>query len=258
MHHIRVKRRGRERQILRVHSSQAVARVLERVVIQVGRELHHTPLDRPALWMSNGLMLSIAIQAGGESRRMGEDKALRRFLGQPLIARVLARVESLADEVFVITHQPAAYRFLNRVLVSDVMPGRGALGGLYTALSVATHDYVAVIGCDMPFVSASLLRRQHDLLCDEGADADAMIPRTEKGWEPLHAVYRRTTCLPAVRVALDAGLWRITGWLETIRVHALAVEEVKQFDPLQRAFCNVNTPEEFAQAERWAIDNDAE
>lgn len=204
--------------------------------------------------MSNRNMLTIAIQAGGESLRMGEDKALRPFLGQPLIVRVLARVEPIADEIFVVTNRPAAYEFLNRPLVADIIQGRGALGGLYTALSVATHAAVAVIGCDMPFVSAALLRRQHELLCAEGVDA--VIPRTENGWEPLHAVYRRTTCLPAVRAALDAGVWRMTGWLDTIRVRALTGEEVQHLDPRHLAFCNVNTPEEFAQAERWAGESD--
>jgi molybdopterin-guanine dinucleotide biosynthesis protein A len=200
--------------------------------------------------MSNAAMLTVVIQAGGESRRMGEDKALRLFLGQPLIARVLARVEPIADEVFVVSNRPSAYAFLNCALVVDVLPGRGALGGLHTALSIATNAAVAVIGCDMPFVSAVLLLRQYELLCH--GEVDAVIPRTKNGWEPLHAVYRRATCQPAVRAALDAGLWRMSDWLETVRLRALAEEEVRQFDPQQHAFCNVNTPAEFAQAERWA------
>ncbi|MCL4504796.1 MAG: molybdenum cofactor guanylyltransferase [Chloroflexi bacterium] len=204
--------------------------------------------------MSNESMLTVVIQAGGESRRMGEDKALRLFLGQPLIARVLSRVESLADELLVVTNRPAVYAFLNCALVADVLPGRGALGGLYTALSVASHAAVAVIGCDMPFVSATLLKRQYELLCAEGVDA--VVPRTPNGWEPLHAVYHRATCQPAVYAALEAGTWRISDWLKTIRLHTPDMAEVQQYDPQQRAFWNVNTPEEFAQAERWAAAGD--
>ena len=74
----------------------------------------------------------------------------------------------------------------------------------------------------------------------------------------LHAVYRRATCLPAVRAALDAGVWRMNGWLETVRLRALSMEQVRELDPQDRAFCNVNTPEEFAQAERWAGESNNE
>ncbi len=203
--------------------------------------------------MSNRLMLSVVVQAGGESRRMGQDKALRPFLGQLLIERVLARVVPIADEVVVITNRPEDYRFLNHRVVTDLLPGRGALGGLYTALSVATHPAVAVIGCDMPFVNAKMLTRQRELLLMQ--DVDAVVPRTELGFEPLHAVYRRTVCLSAVRTALDAGAWRMSSWLDAVRLRVLSMEEIRSYGPEQKAFCNVNTPDEFAKAERWANEN---
>ncbi len=201
-------------------------------------------------------MLTVVIQAGGESHRMGEDKALRPFLGRPLVERVLARVRPIADELFVIANRQPAYRFLNCPLYADLLPGRGPLGGLYTALSVAAGDCVAVVGCDMPFVNARLLRHQYELLGDAGADA--VVPRSTDGWEPLHAVYRRATCLPTVSAALDTGIWRMSAWLDSVRVRPLAQNEWLAYDPLLRAFCNVNTPQEFAQAERWATADGSE
>ncbi len=84
-------------------------------------------------------MLTVAIQAGGESRRMGQDKALLPFLGQPLIVRVIERLKLLADEILVTTNHPQAYQFLGLPLYPDQQPGRGALGGLYTALNAASH-----------------------------------------------------------------------------------------------------------------------
>ena len=92
-------------------------------------------------------MYSIAIQAGGESRRMGRDKGLMPFLGRPLIQRVLERLTPIADEVLVTTNSPDEYRFLNLPLFPDLKPGRGALGGLYTALSSAACEAVAVVAC---------------------------------------------------------------------------------------------------------------
>ncbi|MDD2695858.1 MAG: NTP transferase domain-containing protein, partial [Anaerolineales bacterium] len=75
-------------------------------------------------------MLTLVIQAGGESRRMGTDKALVPFLGVPLIERVIARLAGLGDELVVTANQPEAYRYLNLPIFSDLLPGRGALGGL--------------------------------------------------------------------------------------------------------------------------------
>ena len=145
-------------------------------------------------------MLTVVIQAGGESRRMGQDKALLPFLGKALIRRVIERVGSLADELLVTTNRPEAYGFLNLPLVTDLIPGRGALGGLYTAMSAARKPLVAVVACDMPFASAALLAAQRDLLLATGSDA--VIPQTGGGTEPFHAVYRRDACLPAIQAAI--------------------------------------------------------
>ena len=105
-------------------------------------------------------MLSLVIQAGGQSRRMGQDKALLPFLGRPLVSRVIDRLASLADEVLVTTNQPEAYAFLGLPLLPDLKPGRGALGGLYTAVASAGSPLVAVVACDMPFVSPEVIYSQ--------------------------------------------------------------------------------------------------
>src|SRR5512138_1441259 len=115
-------------------------------------------------------MLTVCVQAGGQSSRMGEDKALKTFLGRPLIQRVIERLSPIADEIIVTTNRPEDYYFLNLRLIPDLKPGRGALGGLYTALASASQPIVAVVACDMPFASASLLEAAHRILIDEGAD----------------------------------------------------------------------------------------
>src|SRR3970040_1082192 len=98
-------------------------------------------------------MLTVCIQAGGQSSRMGEDKALKPFLGRPLIQRLIERLSPVADELIVTSNRPEDYAFLDPrfTLHTDLKPGRGALGGLYTALASAAHPIVAVIACDMPF-----------------------------------------------------------------------------------------------------------
>jgi molybdopterin-guanine dinucleotide biosynthesis protein A len=195
-------------------------------------------------------MLSIVIQAGGQSTRMGEDKAIKPFLGRPLIQRVIDRLTPIADEILVTTNRPDDYAFLGLRLAPDLVAGRGALGGLYTALAAATSPLVAVAACDMPFASASLLETAARLLVQE--EADVVIAKSEEGYEPFHAVYRRKTCLPAIQSAIEADKWKVIAWFPSVKVRELSTEEVARFDPSGLCFWNVNTPEDFAEAERLA------
>jgi molybdopterin-guanine dinucleotide biosynthesis protein A len=195
-------------------------------------------------------MLSVVIQAGGQSTRMGENKALKPFLGRPLIVRVMERLAPIADELLITTNQPEALAFLHVPLVPDLRPGRGALGGLYTAIASAHQPSVAVVACDMPFVSAPLLAAAAGILQREAADV--VIAKNDEGFEPLHAVYRRATCLPAIEWALDADQWKVISWFPKVRVRTLSQEEIEEHDADGLAFWNLNTPEEFLEAERRA------
>ncbi|HEY9152966.1 MAG TPA: molybdenum cofactor guanylyltransferase [Anaerolineales bacterium] len=195
-------------------------------------------------------MLSVVIQAGGQSSRMGQDKALKLFLGRPLIQRVIERLQPIADELILTTNHPEDYAFLNLPLFTDLKPGRGALGGLYTALFSAKHSIVAVAACDMPFANPELFKAASEIMVNE--EADVVIAKTEEGYEPLHAVYRRETCVPAIDAAIASDKWRMDSWFLQVKMRLLTPEEIKRHDPEGLAFSNINTPEEFAQAEQRA------
>lgn len=195
-------------------------------------------------------MLTVVIQAGGQSSRMGEDKALKPFLGRPLIERVIGRMSPIADEMIVTTNRPADYAFLNLRLIPDLKPGRGALGGLYTAVASANHPMVAVVACDMPFASQNFFDSANSLMVEE--EADVVIAKMDEGYEPFHALYRRESCLPAIEAAIGADQWKVIAWFPQVKVRALSPDEVKAFDPSGLCFWNLNTPEEFAEAERRA------
>jgi len=202
-------------------------------------------------------MLTVVIQAGGQSSRMGEDKALKSFLGRPLIQRVIDRVSSIADEIIVTTNHPAEYEFLNLRLTPDLKPGRGALGGLYTAIASATSPLVAVVACDMPFASPMFFEGALSLMVEEAADVviARAAPRAERvgksdeGYEPLHALYRREACLPAIESAINADQWKVISWFPQVKVRVLTSDEVRSFDPSGLCFWNLNRPEEFIKAE---------
>jgi len=195
-------------------------------------------------------MLTVCVQAGGASSRMGEDKALKPFLGRPLIQRVVNRLQPITDELIVTTNRPDDYSFLSLRLVSDLKPGRGALGGLYTAIASATHPIVAIVACDMPFASTKLIEGMSRLLVEH--EADVVIAKSDEGYEPLHAVYRRKTCLPAIEAAIEADQWKVIAWFPQVKVYILTPDELRLYDPSGLAFWNVNTPEEFTKAESLA------
>lgn len=179
---------------------------------------------------------------------MGQNKAIMLFQGQPLIERVVSRLSTLSTALFITANQPDAYQFLGVPVFADILQGKGALGGLLTALYYAQSPIVAVVACDMPFVNPALLAAQRDLLVQ--ADVDAVIPRTARGLEPLHAVYRTKTCLPSLRHSLDTGCLKISSWLQEIKLYEMDADAIAVFDPSLRSFMNLNTPEEFRLAEK--------
>lgn len=200
-------------------------------------------------------MISVAIQAGGESRRMGEDKALLPFMGETLLERVIYRVAPLADELLITTNHPERYPEIGVPLFKDILPGRGALGGLFTALSVAKFPIVIIVACDMPFVNPEILIAANKQL--QAQAADVVIPLLKQGYEPFHAVYRRETCLNAVQEALDDGERRLISWFPLVKVFTISEEDLLQYDPLQIAFWNVNTKDDLRRAKKFARELDS-
>lgn len=190
-------------------------------------------------------MISVVIQAGGESRRMGQDKGLVELAGRPLVQHVLDRVGQLGDEVWITTNRPQAYAFLGTPIASDPQPGLGALVGLRTALRAARGDTVLVVACDLPFLQPALL--QH--LLSLAGEADVVIPRRDGKFEPLHAVYRRS-CLTALEAALARGDSRMISFFPDVRLLPVDESDLALYDPEGLSFFNVNTPDDLIRAER--------
>jgi len=198
-------------------------------------------------------MLTIVLQAGGKSTRMGGDKALMPFLGIPLIERLRDRFQILDSEIMVISNDFAGYEYLGLPLHKDVLPDRGALGGLFTALSAAKTEYVGLIAGDMPFASPQLLARLFEEIKSSGADA--ALPSTSGGLEPLHGLYRRATCKPLVQDAISRDLWRLNSWHDSADILILNPIQSAAAAGSEFTFLNLNTPEEFAAAEKIAREN---
>jgi molybdopterin-guanine dinucleotide biosynthesis protein A len=187
---------------------------------------------------------------------MGSPKALVSFCGLPLICRGLKRLGVAADELIVTSNDQRSLDFLCATvkfgdklkLHSDVYNVRGALNGLYTALYYATNPYVGIVACDMVFPSAPLLLAERDALEESGADI--AIPLTSHGYEPFHAVYRRSTCLPVVQATLLDGEIRATSWFHKMKLHEFTPDMIIEADRRGGSFVNVNTPDELLAMEQ--------
>ena len=185
--------------------------------------------------------LTIAIQAGGKSSRMGTDKSFVPFLGRPMIEVVRERVEGLGDELIIVTNKPDAYAYLGLPMFGDDYPDTGPLGGIYTAVRHACHTHTLVVACDMPWLNRPLLEYMVGLR----EAADVVVPRWDKFPEPLHAVYSKT-CLEPMREKLEAGVLKITAFYGRVSLRFVEREEIARFDPEGRSFVNVNTPDDLA------------
>ena len=190
--------------------------------------------------------LTIVIQAGGSSTRIGKDKGLILFQEVPLVKYILHQVQGLADEVILISNQPRRYRDVGFVVYRDVYPGRGALGGLYSAIYHAREETCLVLACDMPFVNRSLIKYMIDL----APGFDAVVPKLDIGdyFEPFRAVYRKS-CLGPIEAALDRGKQRVISFFDDVNVRIVKRVEIERFDPESRSFININTAEDLERAE---------
>ena len=203
--------------------------------------------------------VTMVIQAGGESRRVGQSKATVPFAGRPLICRLVERLGPVADDLVITTNEPERLDFLHaefpqyRIqLVRDAFNVRGALPGLYTALEAARNPYVAVVACDMVFASPSLVVAEALAMNETGADV--VVPVNKHGFEPFHAMYRRAGCLPAVSAALDRGEKRAQGFFADVEVCEFPQERVLEAEPMGGCFINANTLEELRAIEETFLE----
>lgn len=187
------------------------------------------------------------ILVGGKSRRMGRDKAFLEIEGKPLFQRVLELFQESFSRVVLVGGAPERFAAYDLPLLPDIYPG-SPLGGIYTALSQVETGHIFVSSCDIPFPSRAVLR----YLCSLSDGFDAVVPETLKGYEPLFALYRKN-CLDPVRSQLESGDFCAYAWYPQAKVRVVSPAELVSLDPEGTAFCNINTPEQFAQIASGAV-----
>jgi molybdopterin-guanine dinucleotide biosynthesis protein A len=191
--------------------------------------------------------MSAVILAGGRSTRLGQNKAFLEINGESLIERIVDRVGQICEEIIIVTNEVDEYEHLEATVIPDVLPGKGALGGIYSGLQAASNLHSLVVACDMPFLNLALLRYMQGF----AATYDVVMPRVRQFTEALHAIYSKS-CLPHIERRLQAGDLQITHFLSDVRVGYVEQEEIEVFDPDHLSFFNINSQVDLQKAcEIW-------
>jgi molybdopterin-guanine dinucleotide biosynthesis protein A len=184
------------------------------------------------------------ILAGGRSSRMGRNKALLQLeeSGPTLIEKVMSAVQTVADQIWLVTNEPETYRWLNLNTTSDNYPHAGPLAGIEAGLVASQYEYNLVVGCDMPFLVPALLKelaRRAKMLTPNPM---AVVPlNQENEAEPLCAIYAKSS-LAVIQKCLQTKQHRLKEFLEQIEVEYVVAAELEEFDKNLRSFANLNSP----------------
>jgi molybdopterin-guanine dinucleotide biosynthesis protein A len=173
---------------------------------------------------------------------MGRDKTQLPWQGQTLLEHVAAALQPLVDELLIVVKQPEGLPRLPGRVVTDLVEAH-ALGGLYTGLRLMRAPRAVVCACDAPFLSPAIIQA----LLARDADAQAVVPETAQGRQPLQAVYTKAA-LPVIEAQLRRGRWALRELLAALTVETLHPDLVRRLDPSGLSFLNLNTPEDYAAA----------
>ncbi len=179
---------------------------------------------------------------------MGRDKALLELDGVSLVERTARLAELVAGSATVIGANEA-YIALGLSVAADDWPGSGPLGGIATALRVSDAPWNLVIACDLPYLTKAWLEFLVESAVGAADGVGAIVPMNERGAEPLCAMYAKEG-ETAIRAALEGGTRKVTDGLASLRVKYLEPAEWKGFDSEGLLFKNMNSPEDYEEAQR--------
>jgi molybdenum cofactor guanylyltransferase len=183
--------------------------------------------------------------AGGKSRRMGKDKRYLVVGEQTLLERGLGVLRSIFQKVLVVIAQDSPPLGVDAIVVRDLVPDCGSLGGLYTGLTQATTPFIFVVSCDMPFLDPAVIAQ----FTSRRATADIVMAKLAVRLHPIHALYGKR-CLPVVEQMIRARQLKIQEMVShpSLLVQYVTETDLLTIDPSGRSFHNVNTPEDLEVA----------
>ena len=188
-------------------------------------------------------MIAGAVLAGGKSLRFGKNKAFQKLGGKRFIDLAIESLLPFCDPVMVVAGEIEPYLDTGVMLVKDIIPNQGPLGGIYTALLLSPAEWVFVKATDMPF----LVPEMASLIIGAKNGFDVVVPKMNDYYDPLLAMYNRR-CLPVIaRQLQEPDKRQVVDFYRKIKVRAIAEEEWRRVDPNGLSFKNVNTPSDLAE-----------
>lgn len=180
------------------------------------------------------------ILSGGKSTRMGgKNKAFLAINGEFVIDRVLKIFKELFDETIIVTNSPLEYLDYDVNIVTDIIKGKAALGGIYTGLFYASSEHCFVSACDMPFLNKRFI--EYMISTIEGHDI--IVPHAKDGLQPLHAIYSKK-CTALMKKLIDRDDLKIRILYKKMNTLELPGDTITSFDPDERMFLNINSEED--------------
>jgi len=193
--------------------------------------------------------MAAIILSGGNNKRIDTNKAFLRIGRKTIIEREIAVLSTIFDRIIIVTNTPEKYKHLKADLTSDLITGKGPLGGIYSGLTISQEEHNFVVSCDLPFLNAGLIYYMKGLIDKH----DAIIPNFNRYLEPLHAFYSKD-CLSSINKHLDQNDLKIRSFLSEVSVKYIGTTEIESFDPEGIVFFNVNTEENLKKARLIAED----
>ena len=186
----------------------------------------------------NGFVL-----AGGKSSRMGHDKALMQVEGKPFVLRA---AEILRPFVSAVTLLAPAGRYgnLGFPVIADKWPDQGPLAAICTGLLSSTTEWNVFLACDLPMISQQFIQLLVQRI--RTTRADAVVPRTADGWQPLSAAYH-SRCRAAFARAIQVGERSVIRSFDEVQVEAITQDEMASAGLGEMELANMNTQEDWAR-----------
>jgi len=184
--------------------------------------------------------MNAAILVGGKSSRMGSNKAFLELKGKTFIELQIDLLREIFDDIFISANTSSEYEYLNLSIFKDVYPGKGPLGGIYTSLINSSSLHTFMLACDMPFIGSELINHLKDLT----KEYDVVIPKSEKGLEPLHAFYSKK-CIDPIKRSLEEDNLRITSFFPHVNVKIVELDNLNLSDCFKNSIKNLNTRDDY-------------
>jgi molybdopterin-guanine dinucleotide biosynthesis protein A len=192
-----------------------------------------------------GVNVTGAILAGGNSSRMGRDKALLLWNGKPLIMHVAETLHAMFHDVRICGGTDDRYGFLGLPVLPDLVPQSGPLGGIHSALSHSVPASVFVLSCDMPLVSCSLI----EYILEFPSSAPMKVAALDGRLQPLCGVYH-TSCLPVIGQELKHRRLKLTEVFALLNGTPVPIgPDLSFYD--ERLMMNVNDEQAYRQLTAW-------